>query len=235
VRRRALKVAMLLVLVGGIAALWFSPLRAYLTREHIHDLVGHLRGIWYGPIVLIVTYGIGCIFAVPASIFVISAGVIWGWKFGSLYAIAGGLLGAIAAYFVALFLGEGLLDRFGSVGRAVRKQVEHSGFTSMLIVRLIPGPPFAVWNFAAGVARMRFRDYALATFLGLIPSHVIFAYCADSLVNGTMTEGDALKRLAVVCGLLIALILIPLLLKRWLAGRSAALPSAQPLDAPPND
>ena len=219
------KIAVLVVLVGGIAGLWFSPLRAYMTREHIHDVIDHLRGIWYGPIVLIAGYAVGCMFAFPASIFVIAAGVIWGWKFGSLYAIAGGWLGAMAAYFVALFLGEGLLDRFGSVGRAVRKQVEHSGFTKMLIVRLIPGPPFAIWNFAAGVARMRFRDYALATFLGLIPSHIIFAYCADSLVNGTMSEGDALKRLAIVCGLLIALILIPLVIKRFARPRTSAAPA----------
>ena len=219
-KRRALKVAMLLVLVGGIAALYFSPMRAQFTRANINNLIAHLRGIWYGPIVLIAMYAVGCTFAMPASIFVIAAGVIWGWKLGSIYAIAGGLLGAIAAYFVALFLGEGLLDRFGSVGRAVRKQVESSGFTSMLIVRLIPGPPFAVWNFAAGIARMRFRDYALATFLGLIPSHIVFAYCADSLVNGTMSEGDALKRLAIVCGLLLALILIPLLIKRVVGKRA---------------
>ncbi len=223
-KRRMAKAAMLLVLVGGVAALWLSPLREQFTRAHIHDLIDHLRGIWYGPILLVVLYAVGCMFAVPASIFVIAAGVIWGWKLGSLYAIAGGLLGAIAAYFVALFLGEGLLDRFGNVGRAVRKQVESSGFLSMLIVRLIPGPPFAIWNFAAGVARMRFRDYALATFLGLIPSHIIFAYCADSLVNGTMSEGDALRRLAIVCGLLIALILIPLLLKRRLRNRTAPDP-----------
>ena len=215
--RRAAKVAMLLVLVGGLAGIWFSPLRGYLSREHIHDLIDHLRGIWYGPIVLVAGYAIGCVFALPASVFVIAAGVIWGWKLGSMYAIAGGMLGSIGAYYVARFLGEGLLDRFGSVGRAVRKQAESSGFTKMLIVRLIPGPPFAIWNFAAGVVRMRFRDYVLATFLGLIPSHIIFAYCADSLVNGTMTEGDAIKRLAVVCGLLIALILIPLLIKRLIA------------------
>ena len=144
-KRRALKVAMLLVLAGGVLGVYFSPLRAYLTREHIHDLIDHLRGIWYGPLVLVAGYAIGCVFALPASIFVI----------------------------------------------------------------------------AAGVARMRFRDYALATFIGLIPSHIIFAYCADSLVNGTMTEGDALKRLAIVCGLLIALILIPLMIKRLVGARTS--------------
>lgn len=213
-KRNAIKLAMFIVLAGGVAALYFTPLRAYLTKAHINDFIAWLRGLWYGPIVLIALYAAGCVFALPASIFVIAAGVIWGWKLGGLYAIIGGFLGAIAAYYVGGFLGEGLLDKFGSVGRGVRKQVESSGFLSMLIVRLIPGPPFAVWNYAAGVAKMRFRDYALATLIGIIPSHLVFTYCADSLVNGTMTQGDALKRLAIVCALLLALILIPLYIKK---------------------
>jgi uncharacterized membrane protein YdjX (TVP38/TMEM64 family) len=213
-KRNAIKLAMFIVLAGGVAALYFTPLRAYLTKAHINDFITWLRGLWYGPLVLIALYAAGCVFALPASVFVIAAGVIWGWKLGGLYAIIGGFLGAIAAYYVGGFLGEGLLDKFGSVGRGVRKQIESSGFMSMLIVRLIPGPPFAVWNYAAGVARMRFRDYALATLIGIIPSHLVFTYCADSLVNGTMTQGDALKRLAIVCALLLALILIPLYIKK---------------------
>jgi uncharacterized membrane protein YdjX (TVP38/TMEM64 family) len=213
-KRNAMKLAMLAVLAGGAVALYFSPLRAYLTKAHIHDLISWLRGLWYGPLVLIGLYAAGCVFALPASIFVIAAGVIWGWKLGAVYAITGGFIGAIAAYYVGRFLGEGLLDKFGGVGRAVRRQVESAGFMSMLIVRLIPGPPFAVWNYAAGVARMRFRDYALATLIGIIPSHVVFTYCADSLVNGTMTEGDAIRRLAIVCALMLALIMIPLFIKK---------------------
>ena len=213
-KRNAIKLATLVVLAGGAVALYFSPLRAYLTKAHINDFITWLRGLWYGPIVLIALYAAGCVFAMPASIFVIAAGVIWGWKLGAVYAIIGGFLGAIAAYYVGGFLGEGLLEKFGSVGRAVRKQVETAGFTSMLIVRLIPGPPFAVWNYAAGVAKMRFRDYALATLIGIIPSHVVFSYCADSLVNGTMTEGEAIKRLAIVCALLLALMMIPIIIKK---------------------
>lgn len=224
-KRTAAKVALLALLAGGAAALYFSPLRSYLTREHIHDLIEHLRGLWYGPLLLIVLYAVGCMFAFPASIFVIAAGVIWGWKLGSVYAIAGGVTGAVLAYFVARFVGEGLLERFGSVGAAVRKQVETAGFSSMLIVRLIPGPPFAVWNFAAGIARMRFRDYFWATLLGMIPSHIVFTYCADALINGTMSQGDAMKRLVVVCALLLALVTIPMLIKRRLAGRRSAIGS----------
>ena len=210
---------MLLVLVGGVVALYFSPLRHYFSREQLHDTVNHLRGLWYGPIVLIVAYGVGCIFAVPASIFIIAAGIIWGWKLGVTYAMTGAMLGASASYFAGQFLGEGLLDRFGKAGEMVRRQVSRNGFVSMLIARLIPGPPFAVWNYAAGIARMNFGEYFLATLLGTLPAHIVFAYCADALFNGTMTQGDAVKRLAVVAGLLISMIALTTVLKRRFAPR----------------
>src|SRR6266852_6038925 len=115
------------------------------------------------------------------------------------------------------FPGEGLLDRFGKPGELVARQVKHSGFVSMLIARLIPGPPFAVWNYAAGIARMNFVEYFFATLLGTLPAHIVFAYCADALFNGTMTQGDALKRLVIVAGILISMIGATALLKRRLA------------------
>jgi phospholipase D1/2 len=220
--RNALKLAVLVVIAGGIAALYFSPLRAYMTREHLRDFVGFLRGLWYGPIVLVISYGIGCIFAIPASIFIMAAAVIWGWKLGVVYAMCGALLGSSASYFAGRFLGEGLLERFGRAGEAVSKQVSNAGFMSMLIARLVPGPPFALWNYAAGIARMGFGDYFFATLIGTLPAHLVFAYCADALFNGTMTQGDAVRRLLVVCALFISLIAVTMLLKRRFAPRPSA-------------
>lgn len=220
--RNLIKVVLALVIVGGVAALWFSPLRTYLDREHIHGTVEQLRALWYGPLVLIIAYGLGCIFALPATIFVVSAGVIWGWKLGTVYAMVGAMLGATLSYFVGRFLGEGLLERFGKPGIAVKAQLERAGFRSMLIARLIPGPPFAVWNYGAGVARMRFSDYFFATLLGTLPAHIVFAYSADAIFNGTMSEGDALKRLVVVAVLLLAIVLIPSFVKKRMDARRAA-------------
>jgi len=217
ISRRGLKIATLLVLVGGVVALYFSPLRSYFSREDLSSTVAYLRTLWYGPIVLIASYAIGCIFAIPASIFIIAAGIIWGWKLGVTYAMCGAMLGASASYFAGQFLGEGLLDRFGRAGAAVSRQVSRNGFVSMLIARLIPGPPFAVWNYAAGIARMNFGEYFLATLLGTLPAHIIFAYCADALFNGTMTQGDAVKRLVIVAALLISMIALTTLLKRRFA------------------
>ncbi len=217
ISRRGLKIATLLVLVAGVAALYFSPLRGYFTRENVYDAVDRMRGLWYAPFVLIASYAVGCIFAIPASIFILAAGAIWGWKLGVTYAMCGAMLGSSAAYFTGQFLGEGLLDRFGRAGAMVSRQVSRNGFVSMLIARLIPGPPFAVWNYAAGIARMNFGEYFLATLLGTLPAHLVFAYCADALFNGTMTEGDAVKKLAVVAALLISMVAVTTILKRRFA------------------
>jgi uncharacterized membrane protein YdjX (TVP38/TMEM64 family) len=212
--RTLIKIALLVIIVGGLSALYFSPLRAHLSREHIRGTIGQLRDLWYGPIVLIGLYAVGCVFAVPASLFILASGVIWGWKLGGLYTMVGGVLGATATFLVGRFLGEGVLRRFGRLGRVVEKQVDHAGFKSLLVLRLIPIFPFAVLNYGAGVAGVRLADFVFATALGLAPSNFVFAYSADSLFNGTMTEGDALKRLAIVVVLILAVVFVPMLIKK---------------------
>ena len=129
----------------------------------------------------------------------------------------GGTLGAVISFFAARFLGEGLLARFGKVGAVVAKQVDHAGFRTLLVLRNIPGIPFAALNYGAGVAGVRFRDYFFATILGIAPSKFVFTYCADALFNGAMSEGDAFRRLAIVGVLVIALILLPTAVKRFSA------------------
>lgn len=222
--RNAIKIGLLLLIVGAVAAVFFSPLRHHLNVASAREWVTHtresVRGLWYAPVILIIAYAVGCVFAIPASIFVIVAGALWGWKLGALYAFLGGFLGAIASYFMGRFLGEGLLSRFGKAGEVVMKQAKNAGFQTMLIVRLIPGPPFAVWNYGAGVAGMPFRDYALATAIGILPSHVIFAYSADAIFSGAMTEGEAIRKLAIVGALLIAMVLLASYLKKRTAVRT---------------
>ena len=220
-RRTLWKLAVLVLLVAAVATVYFSPFRQQLTKENVYAFVEHLRGLWYGPIAFILAFALGCVFAIPASIFVIAAGVIWGFGLGYAYSMVGAVLGATASFVIGRFIGEGVLERFGRVGRMVRKQVDHAGFWSLIVLRNIPGIPFAVLNYGAGVARLRVRDYVASTIIGITPSILVFVYCADALFNGSMSEGEVIKRLVIVCGLMLALTLLPILIKR-LVKRGAA-------------
>ncbi|HUP46180.1 MAG TPA: VTT domain-containing protein [Thermoanaerobaculia bacterium] len=209
-----MKVTAAVVLVAAVAAVWLSPVREHLNRDDIRLFVEQLRGLWYGPIAFIGIFALACIFALPASIFVLASGLIWGWKLGGTWAMIGGILGAMASFFAGRFIGEGLLVRFGRVGRIVARQVDHAGFKSLLILRFIPGLPFAALNYGSGVAGVRLGDFVVATALGMAPSVYVFAWCADALFNGTMSEGAAAGKLALVGGVMLAIVLIPGLLKR---------------------
>jgi len=219
----AVKIALVVIIAGAVVAVLLSPLRHQLTianaRAWVTSERAHVQSLWWTPLALIAAYGIGCIFAIPATLFIAVAGALWGWKLGLAYAIAGGMLGASASYFLGRYLGEGLIERFGKAGAAVTRQIKRAGFQTMLIVRLIPGPPFAMWNYGAGVARFPFGIYFIATLLGTLPAHFVFAYSADALFSGTMTERDAIKHLAIVAALLIALTLIPTVIKRFIRPR----------------
>jgi uncharacterized membrane protein YdjX (TVP38/TMEM64 family) len=228
--RTIIKICVGVAIAGAFAAIFFSPLRHHLTIAAARDFVartrGDVQGTWWAPLAFIVAYGVGCIFVIPATVFIVFAGAVWGWKLGVIYAMCGGMLGATASYFVGRFVGEGILERFGKAGEAVSRQVRCAGFTSMLVVRFIPGPPFAVWNYGAGVAGVGFGDYFFATLLGTFPAHLVFVYSADALFNGTMTEGDAIKRLALVGVLLIGMVLMTSLIKRRFAPKPAVAPVA---------
>lgn len=213
-RHSFFKASIVLLLGGAIAAIFLTPLRSYLTLENVRAVIAQLRGVWYGPLVFVVLYAVGAVLIVPASIFVLSAGVIWGWKLGGLYSLVAGTIGAAASFFVARYVGSGMLARFGVAGEKVRRQVDHAGFKSLLIMRLVPVFPFALLNYGSGVAGVKFGDFILATFLGLAPSAFVFAWSADALVNGTLTREDAFKRILLVGVLLAILVLVPTIIRK---------------------
>ena len=220
-RRNVLRLAALAVLIAAFVVIWQSPLRDELTRENVRAAVEQIRSLWYAPLIYIALYALGCVVALPASIFVLAGGFIWGWVLGGVYAMGGGLLGAVVSFGAGRFIGAGLLERFGRVGRLVAAQVDHAGFRSLLILRNIPGIPFAALNYGAGVAGVKFRDYFFATLIGIAPSKFALTYCADALFNGSMSEGDAFRRLAVVCAVVLAMLLVPMLVKRAARAREA--------------
>lgn len=214
-----------IVFVAAVAGIYLSPASEYLTLDHARAVLDDLRSIWYGPILYVITYALACVFAIPASIFVLSAGIIWGWKLGVVYALIGSMLGAAASFYVARYIGGGLLQRFGRMGASAEKQLEKAGFRGMLILRLI-GIPFPVLNFAAGVARMRFSDFMFGTFIGIIPSQAVIAYSADSIANGTLSSGDAMMRVFIAAGLMGVLVMIPYVVKRFASRKGLIEPVA---------
>jgi uncharacterized membrane protein YdjX (TVP38/TMEM64 family) len=209
--RKHARIGLLIVLLLALALVWFSPLRAHLNRDEIRGAVESVRGTWYAPLVLIAMYAVGCVLAIPASLFIIAAGAIWGWLLGGTLAMFGGMLGAMASFYTGRFFGSG----------EGHPRLRDAGFRSLLILRLLPIFPFAVLNYGAGIARVNSAAFFLSTFLGLIPSNFVFAWSADEIFNGSLDGRGVMMRLLTVAALCIVAVAIPSLLAHTMRRRAA--------------
>ncbi|MGA7616522.1 MAG: VTT domain-containing protein [Thermoanaerobaculia bacterium] len=220
--RLALRLLVLGAIVAAVVALYLSPWRGMLTVENIRLTAGRIAGFWYAPLLFIVAYAVGCVLWVPATVFVLSAGVIWGWQLGGIYALTGATIGATASFLVARFIGGGILLHMGENGRRVSRQLDHAGFKSFLLLRVIPIFPFAVLNYGAGFAGLRLTHFVLGTVLGIAPITFVMTYSSDALLNGTLTRDAFLHRVVTVFVLMLLAVGVPMLLKRRATQRLAA-------------
>ena len=210
-----IKIGVGLLLAGAIAGVYFSPLRGYLTdTAKLREALGRIEKLWYAPLLFMAIYAAGCIVIVPATVFILTAGLIWGWKLGGTFALIGGVIGALGCYYIGGFMGGDALRRFGPKGQKVSDILRNASFRSLLVMRFIPIFPFAFINYGAGVAKVKARYFLISTAIGLAPSTFIVAYSADALFKGTLTKQEAIKRVAIVMLLIAAMIGIPMLFKR---------------------
>lgn len=221
-RSLGLRIAAGAALLAAVTALWFSPFRQEITVENARRLLEATAGVWWGPGAFILVFAVLATLLVPASVFVVSASLIWGWMAGGTYALAGGTLGALLSFGIARWLGAGALRRLGRRGEQLAERLQDAGFSSLLILRLIPIFPFAMLNYAAGFAGLRGRDFFAATAIGSAPSMFIIAYSADALVRGTLSGEAAFRRMLIAGVLLAVLAIVPMLLRKR-AGKALRL------------
>ena len=139
-------------------------------------------GIW-GPVLLAVIYIISAVLFLPGSVLTLGAGAIFGLLTGYVAVTVGSVLGAALAFTVGRTVGRGWVDRKvagNAKFRALDEAVGEEGFKIVLLTRLSPIFPYNLLNYAYGVTRVSFRDYFLASWLGMIPGTLMYVYLGSA-------------------------------------------------------
>jgi uncharacterized membrane protein YdjX (TVP38/TMEM64 family) len=209
----ALLVAML---VGAAVIVRVTPVGAYLSREGLQETLDVLRASTAAPVLYVVAYAVATAIALPGSILTIVGGAVFGFGWGAVLVTIGANVGASAAFALARGLGRDGIERlFGTRLAGLDRATADHGFMGLLVLRLIPLVPFNALNFGSGLTALRWRDYALATVIGILPGTLVYTFFADALVLGsTEATADARIRLFIAGGLFLALALVPLVARR---------------------
>jgi uncharacterized membrane protein YdjX (TVP38/TMEM64 family) len=180
-KKSLLRLLVLLAIVAlGVALLVFLPIPEYLTRfvEWTQSL-----GPW-GPVAVAVAYVPATVLGIPGTILSLGAGYAFGVVTGTIAVSIGSTAGASAAFWVGRTLARGWVERRVAAHarfRAIDQAVAEHGFKIVLLTRLSPVFPFTFLNYAFGLTRVRFRDYLLASWLGMLPGTVMYLYLGSTL------------------------------------------------------
>jgi uncharacterized membrane protein YdjX (TVP38/TMEM64 family) len=170
---------LLLLVVIIVAGFIFLPVQNYLGR-FLSWTKG--AGVW-GPIILAAAYTPACIFYVPGWILTMGSGFVFGVVLGSAAVSVGSVIGASAAFLLGRTLARDWIESkvtSNSTFRAIDQAVEKNGFKIVLLTRLSPIFPFNLLNYAFGITKVRFRDYVLASWVGMFPGTVMYVYLGSA-------------------------------------------------------
>lgn len=124
------------------------------------------------------------VFVIPASLLSILAGNIFGPIEGLILSLIGCFFSGTLAFYLSKFLGKPFVDKILR-GKALElnNDFEEQGFQIMLIMRLTIIFPYDALSYAAGMTKMRYKDFIFATLLGILPEMVCYSFMGGNIKN----------------------------------------------------
>jgi uncharacterized membrane protein YdjX (TVP38/TMEM64 family) len=181
-----------------LAALLLLVVLGRQAGDRIPQFAGWLEGLGsWAPVVFVIGYAVATVAFVPGALLTLAAGALFGLVRGTATVLVGATLGALLAFLVSRYVARSAIQkrlqsrfRFAAVDRAVARQ----GFKIVFLLRLSPLFPFNLLNYALGLTRVRFLDYAAAS-IGMLPATFLYVYYGKTIGDlATAASGAGLER-----------------------------------------
>jgi pyruvate/2-oxoglutarate dehydrogenase complex dihydrolipoamide dehydrogenase (E3) component/uncharacterized membrane protein YdjX (TVP38/TMEM64 family) len=220
------KIALLLLLLGAVAAFFLLGLGDYLTLERLKASRAELAGlVGREPLLAIggffLLYVAVTALSLPgAAIMTLAAGAIFGLLVGTVIVSFASAIGASLAFLSSRYLlRDWVKARFGHRVAAIDRGIEKDGAFYLLTLRLIPAFPFFLINLAMGLTGMRLVTFYLVSQAGMLLGTIVYVNAGTQLAAIESTR-DILS--PALIGSFVLLGLFPLIAKAvigWLRRR----------------
>lgn len=176
------------------------------------------------PIIYMLIYSIAPAFFLPGLPITIVGGILFGPFWGVVYTITSSTLGACVAFLVSRYLARGWVEQQlkSPRWRRLDEGVERHGWKVVAFTRLIPLFPFNLLNYAFGLTRISFPQYATATFLCMLPACIAFIVFSSSLLD--LIRGKVSPLFVIGLLLVVLVSMFPLIYRRYKAKKGEGEP-----------
>jgi uncharacterized membrane protein YdjX (TVP38/TMEM64 family) len=174
-----------LIIVLIIAALYLllrKKLFADLSQENLKAFISSF-GV-YAPLIYIVVLAISVVVSqIPNIPLAICAGMMFGTNLGGLYSVIGGMVGALACFYIARSVGVTFIKKlFGRVPVLSDRIDETNVGLIIFVARLFPFFSFDIISYCAGLTNIRMRTFFIATITGMVPMTLLFTHLGDNFM-----------------------------------------------------
>jgi uncharacterized membrane protein YdjX (TVP38/TMEM64 family) len=133
----------------------------------------------------------------PGPLLAGASGLLFGTAVGFPLSLCAAVLGASGAFLIARHVGRDATERLaGPRVRSARDAVSRRGFYAILYARILPGVPYNLVNYGAGLTTIPLAVFAAATALGAAPR--AFAYTALGGSLDDLGSPEAIVAIAVL-------------------------------------
>ena len=158
-------------------------------------------GLLNAAFIYIVLYAIRPLILFPATLLTVASGLIFGPWLGTLFTIIGENASANFGFSLVRWFGrESVASHSTPLISRWDEKLKQNGLVSVMTMRLIM-LPFDAVNFSCGLTSIRHRDYAIGTFIGILPSLIGFV-----LLGGIVAPGVHNRTLVIILSALFMLI-----------------------------
>lgn len=168
--------------------------------EKLHEMLSTFG--WKGVLIFIALQILQVVVAaLPGQFIQIAGGYIYGPWLGTLYSMAGIMIGSVIVFCVAKFLGYRIVKLVVS-----RKQLDKLSFMmnseksgiGVFILYLIPGLPKDVFSYIAGITPIKAMNFFIVMMLGRLPALFGSAYIGNSMQEGNYSAAIIVGAAAVI-------------------------------------
>lgn len=160
-----------------------------LINSDIDDTVNFLRS--YGDIALLIFFMIAIIEVIlapiPSFVLFSAGGLLFGGLVGGLVALIGNTIGSIIAFLISRSFGRKIIKRAVNqklMNRFDGYTMRYGGY-ALFILRLNPFTSTDILSYIAGITKMPFRHFILATFFGLLPLSFAQSYLGSNFIGNS--------------------------------------------------
>ena len=221
-RLSTVKVALLIVVLLGMAAAWrWTPLGDWLNPGRIAAWATLLENDAVLSLAAIAVYVAGSFVMAPVMLLVGATALVLPPLTAAPVALIGCLASAAVSYAVGSGLGRDAIRRLGGKRlNRLNRRLARRGILAVAMIRNLPVAPFTMVNLLAGASHIRFTDYIIGTAVGMLPGIAAITAFAERAAAAVMDPSPA--NIALAAGILLTLALGFWWLNRRFFGRQRA-------------